>query len=140
MKDGFGIVEAVLALFLLMLCAVCVFRANQACVLSASYGESLCRAGVLGSEALSTLRVLQLDAPELEPGWHKDPENPIREKGGAFFRFWSVEKTPTGKKATVYVAWADRSRGNAGDFNSGEEISASNCPRVVLSELFVALE
>jgi hypothetical protein len=56
MKDGFGIVEAVLALFLLMLCAVCVFPPNQACVLSASYGESLCRAGVLEVSPLNPAR------------------------------------------------------------------------------------
>ena len=135
MRSGFGLVEVMVALCILMLCAAFLFRMNVAAVQARSQGDRVTRASVLAATQFERFISLAGDAPALAPGWHQDPGNPIVDDRAEFFRFWNIEETTMGKSVMVYVAWTRVPSRKATDFASLEDAQRSLCPMIGLGGL-----
>jgi len=134
-KSGFGIIEVMIALAMLMVCALAAFRTIQVCMHAAHYSETMSRAAVLCRTQAASLWAEPQASPALSPGWHKDPANPIIEGGMTFYRFWSVQEAELGLRTRVYVAWSEKGRAASCEFDSEEEAEASVQPKVTMSGL-----
>ncbi|HOS97934.1 MAG TPA: type II secretion system protein [Deltaproteobacteria bacterium] len=134
MSRGFSLVEVLVALCILMASTVVIMRMHMASIRAQSYAEGLTRAAGLATAKLTDLGGLPLDSADLGQSWHQDPDNPVRESGMAFYRFWSVRDGEAGKDVAMYVAWSGKDPAEARNFASQEELQASRCPRVVLRE------
>lgn len=131
---GFTLVEVMISLCLIMLCMFSVSKLLLLVFQSKSYGECMTRATVLGNAQLNLLRCRPMASPDLERDWHQDKSNPIKSGAAEFYRFWAVDDLPQGKEVTVFVAWNDRQMGRAADFSSMNELKASRCPKIEMTE------
>lgn len=136
-RRGFSLIEVMVALCILMVTVLALFRMHLFCTRALSYTESFTRAAVLAGSSMMRLDTLPPDAPDLDGQWHQDPGNPIMDGNVLFYRFWVVHGNSGGRDASVYVAWTDRARASAAAFGSEGEIAAAACPKVCLSGLLV---
>lgn len=134
MRRGFSLVEVMVALCILMICAACLFRLNVVAVRARSHGEILTRATLLGAMKAEELANPRAAPGAIQPGWHRDPGNPIKDGGMDFYRFWAVKEDTQGASASVYVIWSEKNRAKAADFSSLQEVEASSCPIVAIDE------
>jgi prepilin-type N-terminal cleavage/methylation domain-containing protein len=136
MKNGFTLIEVMIALCILMICIVAFARMQLVCIHAKSCGERLTRATVLGSTGLSALRYVPFTIQGLQAGWHADQNNPIKEGNIDFYRFWTVMDVAEGKDVMMYIAWSEKAK--AWNFGSLTEMNSSHCPRIDLRELFLS--
>lgn len=134
MNRGFSLVEVLVALCILMASTVAIMRMHMASIRAQSYAEGLTRAAGLASAKLTDLGGLPYDSADLGQAWHQDPDNPVRDSGRAFYRFWSVRDGDAGKEVVMYVTWSGKATHRARNYASQEELQSSPCPRVVLRE------
>ena len=137
MKNGFSIIEVMLALCILMICLVALSRMHLVSIQAKVQGERITRATLLGGTMLGKFRNKEITIEELNKGWHHDPGNPNRENNADYYRFWSVRDTSEGKDVRMFVAWTERGRPDVKNFSSQEELESYPCPRIDLRETFL---
>lgn len=140
MKRGFTLIEVMIALCMLMICIVASLKMCLMCSQAMSYGEKLTRATMMASTMLQNLRYMPFTMEDLNPGWHSDQDNPHRNGGTDYSRFWTVTETASGKDVRMFVAWADKGRPAATNFRSQLEMESNNCPHIDLRELILKPE
>jgi Tfp pilus assembly protein PilV len=139
MKKGFTLMEVMISLCIVMICVVTLSKLMILAFRSKSYSECLTHAVVLGHSKLVSLESMPITSPDLSKSWHQDLTNPLNVDNREYYRFWIVDDAPQGKEVSIYVAWHDQEMGRAGDFGSLEDLNASRCPRIELSE-FISKE
>jgi len=137
MKQGFSLIEVMVALCILMICMAALSKMHLICVQSGAYGERITRATLLGNSMIQTLRNRPLYAEELKPGWHQDQQNPKTDGHSHYYRFWAVTETTEGKSVMVYVAWPEKGRPVTADIRSRQELESYACPHIGLQEFFM---
>ncbi|MGC9325543.1 MAG: type IV pilus modification PilV family protein [Desulfomonilia bacterium] len=135
MKNGFTLIEVMVALIVIMIFSLALFQMFTICVRSSTYAECQTYATVLGSEKILWLEGVSMDDPDLDPAWHQDPGNPVVQGDHEFFRFWSVRDVAGGKEVTIWVAWGEGQRAQPVDFASYEDMLASRCPSMEFSSM-----
>ncbi|MDT8272286.1 MAG: prepilin-type N-terminal cleavage/methylation domain-containing protein [Desulfomonilia bacterium] len=133
MNKGFSFIEVMVALCIIMVFSLALFQMYALCMRSSSQSESQTRAALLCNAQMLWLESLDPAHPDLAPAWHQDPGNPLKQGAGEYFRFWDVRDGEHGKEVSLYVAWTDSHRSQAGMFSSYEDLLSSGCPAVAFA-------
>ncbi len=135
-RAGYGLVEVVVALGLVTIFLLGVTRMYIHITRNGGFAEEMTYAAILGDAKLSRLQTLPFVAAELDPNWHRDPENPLTQQGRQYLRFWSVNQSSAGREVTVYVAWGTGLDEAA--CVSGEALTRSGCAHLTLKAHIVS--
>lgn len=137
MRKGFGLIEVLVALVVIMAIFMTAMRVSLLSTRTNRYSESVTYAAALGHTKLSSLKNLPADSSDLDLQWHMDPDNPIVCGNTPFYRFWQVKDLSVGKEITLYVAWDDYSREKARNFGSLTGLEESSCPSISYRDVFL---
>jgi len=138
MKDGFSLIEVMVALLIIMLFSVSITKLYILSVRSNAYSEMNTRATILGHTKLVWLKSAKTASSEIKGPWHKDQDNPIMDKNLSFYRFWGIEDKVFGKEISMYVAWDDGNGGTLKDFSSAAELKGSKCASINLTDFITS--
>lgn len=103
---GFGLVEVLVALGLLMLILTGACRLASFNLKTAAAADRMTYAAHLANAKLVELEIQR----DLKPGWYSDAANPIALNGQTFARYWNISVTAAGLNAEVFVSYADGAR------------------------------
>ena len=106
---GFTLLEVLFAIVIVAVGLLAVAHMQLTAVQGNRAGGNLSVATHLAEQELERLKASSFDGPDLAPGNHADPNNPVNSSGnsgGIFTREWLVEDYKTSsKRITITVSW-----------------------------------
>ena len=120
---GFGLVEALVALVLLMVILAGACRLASLNLKTSAAADRMTYAAHLASAKLGELETRS----DLKPGWYVDAANPIAVNGQTFARYWSVTAAAGGLNAEVFVSYTDEARSLTLEARSPQDLASGPC-------------
>lgn len=137
MKNGFSLIEVLVALLIIVIMFMGIMKISILSLRANAYSEALTHASVLGHTKLVHLKGQGIECRELRPEWHQDPLNPIISNSIRFYRFWQVHEMAAGKRVEMYTAWVDPVRREQGAPVSAADMRSGNWPHIVMTDIFL---
>lgn len=139
MKRGSTLIEVLAAIFVFMVVLAAAVKLSVFSVRSGSASENMTYASVYGHTKLVSLVNMPTASADVQPGWHRDTENPIIKGGVRFNRFWQVDDVKSGRRVVLCIAWDEGERKGSSDISSLNDFQQSRCMKISFSDI-TALE
>ena len=108
---GFTLLEVLFAIVIVAVGLLAVAHMQLTAIQGNKAGGNLSVAIHLAEQELERLKASSFNGPDLAPGNHVDPNNPVNSNGnpgGIFTREWLVEDyTTSSKRITITVRWGE---------------------------------
>ena len=106
MKNGFTLLEVLLALAMICFVMTGVARLVTLTMKTDAYADRQTRAAIIVSQKIAELENLAFNDAELAAAWHADDDNPMAARGCSYGCYWQVDESAEVKTVDLYVVWS----------------------------------